>query len=96
MINPNDSEFLNSYIAADPPHEGIGGGLTKREFFALHSHGPGEDADCNYVAIAVGMPAPVNSGSESPEWSLWWFRAEAVWKVMQADALIAALAGERE
>lgn len=34
MTDANHSAFPESYVGNDIPHEGIGGGLTKREYFA--------------------------------------------------------------
>ncbi len=34
MSDNSGSAFPESYIGTDMPHEGIGGGLTKRELFA--------------------------------------------------------------
>ena len=97
MINANNSAFPTSYIGDDAPHEGIGGGLTKREYFAIHSSGMVITvSDPKYIASCLGWPAPEILDTDNIVWSAWWRRAEAAWKVSQADALMAALAGDRD
>lgn len=94
MINPNDPAFP---ISNDKLREAEIGpyGLTKREFIATKMDGVPNDSSSRRIAEMLGIPKPpqANIGDLSAEIEVgrWWIRADAAWKVMQADALIAEL-----
>ncbi len=94
--DPNDFAFAMP-ITYRPDGEWMGGpnaGLTKRELFAMHAKGLHEDCSTEAAVDITGIPAPAVSIEDQTARRKWWIRVDAVVKVMQADALIAALNGD--
>ena len=89
-MSPNDQAFPLNMRNDDGTHYFSCAGLTKREYLAVLADGPDDDADAEYVAASLGISCPATSTS-TREWLLWWRKARALWKVAEADALIAAL-----
>lgn len=71
------------------------GGLTKRELFAMYMPPLDPDCSCNYAGELVGLTPPTIDSARH-DWPVFWRRANARYRVMQADALIAALNEEAE
>lgn len=65
-------------------------GMTKRELFAMHMPPLDPESSANYAGIIVGLVPPATDATRE-EWSGFWCRANARYRVMNADALIAAL-----
>lgn len=94
----NGNSAAIPYLFRDIPNMGpmYEFGLTKREYFAIHADGFNEDSDPKYVAQCLGWPVPDISPSDYEAWQAWWRKAEATWKVRNADALLAALEESKE
>lgn len=87
--------FAKPYASCGPVTEF---GLTKREYFAVHAGGLDLGANPDYVAACLGIALPCKHEiDDDPEraWFLWWRKAEAAWRVAEADALLAALAADK-
>jgi len=81
MTNPNNSAF-----PADA-HTQSEGGLTKREYFAAMAKYDENEFNVNSLKKIVGTEPP----NDTIDNFKWWIEAEAMVKVMKADALIEAL-----
>lgn len=69
------------------------GGMTLRAYLAAHAQPLYADASVTAVSGLVGRPFPGNDTYGTLEHWQFWAEAEAKWRVMQADAMLAALKG---
>lgn len=100
--NPNDTaqpstacEYINQ--SDHQPTVGVFGGLTKREHFAAIALDDFSDLGISLQILIIGVEPPhftknnITSAIYNLEYAKWLAKGRAIWKVMQADALIEAL-----
>lgn len=68
-------------------------GMSMRDYFAAKAHDMSEDTTVEHAEAILGKPRPDKISSD-PEvilaWARFWIDANAVYKYMQADAMLAA------
>lgn len=101
--NPNDSAqpvhggYMSDGDYDDPRNGTLQGGLTKREHFAAMSSDDFESLRIGLQIEIVGDEPPHYTRDNETsiiyniEYAKWLAKGRAIWKVMQADALIEAL-----
>lgn len=63
-------------------------GMTLRDYFAAHADGFSDQVTAEFAAQATGLE--VTESHDGSEVALFWSKADAIYKYMQADAMIAA------
>lgn len=63
-------------------------GVTLRDYFAAHAEGFSDQVTAEFASEATGLNVP--ESHEGYEVALFWAKADAIYKYMQADAMIAA------
>jgi len=88
--NPTEVTLVDGEICGAQTGEskGINIGLTKREMFAMNSTNDFDELHSDVRFLIVGEYSP---GVNSPNYLKYLTKGRAIWKVMQADALIEAL-----
>jgi hypothetical protein len=63
-------------------------GMTLRDYFAAKAEPFDGESSHNWIASRLGIQVP--EYSDPHDWAKWYAMADAKWKYMQADAMIAA------
>ena len=69
-------------------------GMTLRDYFAAHSSGIPDEASDKVIAAYLGLDSP-DGETPARERFLWLLRANAEWKYLEADAMLAERAKGR-
>lgn len=63
-------------------------GMTLRDYFAAHADGFSDQVTAELAAQTTGLEVP--ESHDRYEFALFWTKADAIYKYMQADAMLAA------
>lgn len=66
-------------------------GMTLRDYLASHADGFSYQVTAEFAAQATGLEVP--ESHDGYEVALFWSKADAIYKYMQADAMISARGG---
>lgn len=90
------TDHLNTGGAAFPiiAHENtnyIHEGMSLRDYFAAHADGFSDQVTAEFAAQATGLEVPESHNGN--EVAIFWSKADAIYKYMQADAMLAVRGG---
>ena len=86
-VYPSDCVYVNGVVV--PAHTLATGGMSLRAFAAINMGGFDDDVQ---VAFASAFNSDTHPDKEDYlSWAIWWAKANARFRCIHADALIAAL-----
>lgn len=88
QINTGGAAFPSMYDQTFEQNFGHEAGMTLRDYFAAHADGFSDQVTVEFAAEATGMTVP--DSHNGYDVALFWSRADAAYKYMQADAMLSA------
>lgn len=87
-INTGGAAFPSMYDQTFEQNFGHEAGMTMRDYFASHADGFSYGVTAEFASQATGLEVP--ESHDGYEVALFWSKADAIYKYMQADAMLAA------